>query len=143
MNHLTRHTAGLLGAVFVSTCCLGAAPLIVSAAAVVGLGSVRHVFNIYVLGPLMTLSVAWIAWNLARQARALNVAARRYLPFWGGFLGGLLGWAGVVLPHLISGTREAGMALILAGLPLIVSASAKGLWDQRRAAAQTTPAPHY
>lgn len=136
MNQVSHQVVGLAGTLFVSTCCLGAAPLIVSAAAVVGLGSVRHVFNIYVLGPLMTLSVAWIAWNLARQARVLGMAPGRYPPFWGGLLGGLLSWVGVFLPHVIHGTRGIGTALIVAGVPLIIAASAKGLWDQSRATAQ-------
>lgn len=136
MSHTLRQAIGVFAALFVSSCCLGAAPLIVSAAAVVGLGAVRHVFNIYVLGPVMTLSVAWIAWNMARQARVLAVAARYYPPFWGGVLGGLLSWTGVVLPHVVGGAREIGTALILLGLPLIVAASAKGLWDQRRVTTQ-------
>lgn len=136
MNQMSRQAVGVFGALFVSACCLGAAPLIVSAAAVVGLGAVRHVFNIFVLGPLMTLSVGWIAWNLARQARVLGIAARRYPPFWGGLLGGLLVWAGVVLPHVVGGTRDSGTALIIGGLPLLIAASAKALWDQRRATTQ-------
>jgi len=143
MNHVLRQAAGLAGALFVSTCCLGAAPLIVSAASVVGLGAVRHLFNIYVLGPLMTLSVAWIAWNLARQARTLDVAPVRHLPFWIGVLGGLLGWAGVLLPHVVGGTRAAGTTLILAGLPLIVAATLKGVRDQRRARADAERALRY
>lgn len=133
MNQMSRQTVGVFGALFVSACCLGAAPVIVSAAAVVGLGAVRHVFNIFVLGPLMTLSVGWIAWNLARQARARSRSVWRYPAFWIGLVGGLLSWAGVILPHVIHGTREAGTALILMGLPLVVAASVKSVWDQRRA----------
>lgn len=133
MRHTSRHAVGILGALFVSTCCLGAAPVLVSAATVVGLGAVSDIFNIFVLGPIMTISVAWIAWNLARQGTVLTGAAWRYLSFWIGFVGGLLSWTGVLLPHIFDGTRGVGIALIVVGLPLIFIASLKSLWDQRHA----------
>jgi len=137
MSQVSRQIFGVFGALFVSACCLGAAPLIVSAAAVVGLGAVRHIFNIFVLGPLMTLSVGWIVWNLARQARIQPGAVWHYPFFWIGLAGGLLSWVGVLLPHVIHGTREAGTASILIGLPLVAAASVKSVWDQRRARRQS------
>lgn len=134
MKHFSRQSFGLIGTLFVSACCLGAAPIIAATAATVGLGAIRHVFNIYVLGPLMTLSVLWIGWNLARQGKLLVGAARRYAVFWVGLAGGILAWLGVVLPPL--GMRHGGAVLILVGLSAIIAASVKGLWDQRRATAR-------
>lgn len=132
MKYFSRQSFGLLGTLFVSACCLGAAPIIAATAATVGLGVVRHVFNIYVLGPLMTLSVAWIAWNLARQGRVLSGTARRYAVFWVGLGGGAIAWAGVILPHVVSGSGRLGTVLILVGMLTLIGASAKSLLDQRR-----------
>lgn len=137
MKYISRQSFGLIGTLFVSACCLGAAPIIAATAATVGLGAIRHIFNIYVLGPLMTLSVLWIAWNLARQGKLLVGAARRYAVFWVGLAGGILAWLGIVLPAL--GLRHGGVALILVGLSAIIGASVKGLWDQRRATARIEP----
>ena len=139
MKYFSRQSFGLVGTLFVSACCLGAAPIIAATAATVGLGAIRHLFNIYVLGPLMTLSVLWIGWNLAIQGRALKGAARRYAVFWIGAGGGCIAWTGVLLPHVVHGTRETGTVFILVGLPVIIAASVKGLWDQRRATAQIEP----
>lgn len=132
MKYVSRQSLGLVGTLFVSACCLGVAPIIAATAATVGLGAVRHVFNIYVLGPLMTLSVVWIGWNLAVQGRALTGTARRYAVFWVGLVGGAIAWIGVILPHVVHGTRHVGAALIVAGMLVLVGASIKGLLDQRR-----------
>lgn len=132
MKSLSRQSLGIAGALFVSACCLGAAPIIAAAAATIGLGAVRHVFNIYVLGPLMTISVAWIGWNLARQGKVVAGAARRYAVFWIGLLGGVLAWIGVILPHVMHGTGAIGTVFIIAGTLVLVGASVKGLLDQWR-----------
>lgn len=132
MRYFSRQSFGLIGTLFVSACCLGAAPIIAATAAIVGLGAIRHVFNIYVLGPLMTLSVAWIGWNLAVQGRALVGAARRYVVFWVGLAGGVLAWLGVILPHVVHGTSRLGTALIIVGMLVLIGASVNGLLDQRR-----------
>lgn len=135
MKFFSRQGFGLVGTLFVSACCLGAAPIIAATAATIGLGAIRHIFNIYVLGPLMTLSVAWIGWNLAVQGRSLTGAARRYIVFWIGLSGGILAWAGVILPHVVHGTRHAGTVLIVVGMLILLAASVKGLLDQRQARA--------
>ncbi|GBE10186.1 hypothetical protein BMS3Bbin12_02221 [bacterium BMS3Bbin12] len=128
----TRQSFGFLGSFFVSACCLGAAPVIAATAATVGLGAVRHVFNIYVLGPLMTLSVGWIVWNLRIQGRALAGRAHRYPPFWIGLAGGITAWVGVVLPHVVHGTKSLGSSMIYIGMAVLVVGSIKGLFDQYR-----------
>ena len=125
-----RQSLGFLGTLFVSACCLGAAPLIAATASIVGLGAVRHVFNIYALGPLMTLSVAWIVWNLRIQGRALAGQARRYPPFWIGLVGGIVAWMGVVLPHIVHGTKALGSPMIYIGMAILIVGSIKGLLDQ-------------
>lgn len=132
MKYFSRQSLGLVGTLFVSACCLGAAPIIAATAAIVGLGAIRHVFNIYALAPLMTLSVAWIAWNRAVQGRALTGAARRYAVFWVGLSGGVLAWVGVILPHVVHATRHTGTALIIVGMVVLIGASIKGLLDQRQ-----------
>lgn len=139
MKYFSRQSLGLIGTLFVSVCCLGAAPIIAATAATVGLGAIRHVFNIYVLGPLMTLSVVWIGWNLAVQGRALAGAARRYVVFWVGLAGGVLAWLGVILPHAVHGTGRLGTALIIIGMVVLIGASIKALMDQRRRAAASAP----
>ncbi len=127
-----RQSLGFLGTFFVSACCLGAAPIIAATASVVGLGAIRHTFNIYVLGPLMTLSVAWVVWNLRIQGRALVGRARRYPPFWLGLVGGVVALTGVVLPHIVHGTKSLGDLMIYAGMAILIIGSAKGLFDQYR-----------
>lgn len=135
MKYVSRQSLGLVGTLFVSACCLGAAPIIAATAATVGLGAVQHVFNIYVLGPLMTLSVVWIGWNLAVQGRALAGAARHYIMFWIGLAGGVIAWVGVILPPVVHGTRHLGTVLIIVGMVVLIGASVKALLDQRRRAA--------
>ena len=131
MRYLSRQSLGLAGTLFVSACCLGAAPIIAATAAVVGVGAIRRTFNIYVLAPLMALSVIWIGWNLAIQGRALTGAARHYGAFWIGVSGGVVAWLGVVLPHVVAGARHAGSVLIIVGMLVLVGASVKGVIDQR------------
>ncbi len=136
MKYFSRQSWGLGGSLFVSACCLGAffgaVPIIIALAATVGLGAIRHVFSIYVLGPLMTLSVAWIAWNLAVQGRALTGAAHRYVVFWVGLGGGVLAWVGVILPKVVHGTNRLGTIFIIIGMLLLIAASVKALLDQRQ-----------
>ena len=132
MKYFSRQSWGLGGALFGSVCCLGAAPIIAALAATVGLGAFRHAFSIYVLGPLMTLSVAWIAWNLAVQGRALTGAAHRYVVFWVGLFGGVLAWVGVILPKVVHGTNRLGTTLIIVGMLVLIGASVKALLDQRQ-----------
>ncbi|GEM_PF-1652898 len=128
----TRQSFGFLGSFFVSACCLGAGPIIAATAATFGLGAIRHLFSIYVLGPLMTLSVAWIVWNLHIQGRVLAGHARRYPPFWIGLAGGVVAWVGVMLPHIIHGTKSLGSLMIYIGMAVLIAGSAKGLFDQYR-----------
>lgn len=130
--NLARQSWGLLGSLFVSTCCLGGGPVLAGTAAAFGFGAFHDVLNIYVLGPLMTLSVLWITWNLRIQGRALAGQARHYAPFWFGLTGGVLAWAGVVLPHVVSGTHPLGTALIVIGMIPLGAATVWGLIDQRR-----------
>ncbi len=132
MKYFSRQSWGLGGSLFVSACCLGAAPIIVALATTVGLGAIRHIFNIYVLGSLMTLSVAWVGWNLAVQGRALTGAARRYVVFWVGLGGGVLAWVGVILPKVVHGTGRLGTVLIIVGMLVLIGASVKALLDQRQ-----------
>ncbi len=128
----TRQSFGFLGSFFVSACCLGAAPIIAATAATFGLGAIRHAFNIYVLAPLMTLSVAWIVWNLHIQGRALVGRARRYPPFWIGLAGGTVAWVGVILPHIVHSTKPLGSLMIYIGMAILIAGSIKGLFDQYR-----------
>ncbi|WP_111748538.1 hypothetical protein [Salinisphaera orenii] len=128
-----RQSAGLVGSLFVSACCLGAGPILAALAAALGFSAFSSILNIYVLGPLMTLSVLWIVWNLHTQGHALRGAARRYAPFWVGLLGGGVAWVGVLLPPLVAGARSLGMALIIAGMAVLVAASIWSLVDQRKA----------
>ena len=131
---LARQSPGLVGSLFVSACCLGGGPILAATAAALGFGAMHSVLNIYVLGPLMTISVLWLVWNLQRQGRALAGAARRYPAFWAGLAGGLLAWVGVILPHVVAGTRHDGTLLIIAGMAILLAASAWSLMDQRRSA---------
>jgi len=80
----------------------------------------------------MTLSVLWIVWNLRTQGRALAGSAWAYLPFWSGLAGGALAWVGVLLPHMVTGTRRAGTALIIVGMVALIGALVWSLIDQRR-----------
>ena len=127
-----RQSFGLVGSLFVSACCLGAGPILAALAATLGFSAFHSILNIYVLGPLMTISVLWMAWNLGIQGRALAGAAQRYPAFWAGLAGGVLAWLGVVLPHVIKGTRHPGTALIIIGMMLLIGASVWSLIDQRR-----------
>ncbi len=132
MKYFSRQSWGLGGSLFVSACCLGAAPIIVALATTIGLGAIRHVFNIYVLGSLMTLSVAWVGWNLAVQGRVLTGAAYRYVVFWVGLGGGVLAWVGVILPKVVHGTNRLGTTFIIVGMLVLIGASVKALLDQRQ-----------
>jgi len=127
-----RQSPGLIGSLFVSACCLGGGPILAATAAALGFGAMHSILNIYVLGPLMTISVLWLVWNLQRQGRVLAGAARDYPAFWAGLAGGLLAWVGVILPHVAAGSRHAGMMLIIAGTVVLIAASAWSLVDQRR-----------
>lgn len=123
---------GLIGSLFVSTCCLGGGPILAALAATLGFSAFHSILNIYVLGPVMTVSVLWVAWNLGVQGRALAGAAWRYPPLWAGVSGGALAWAGVVLPHLVLGTHLTGTVMIIIGMLWLAGASAWNLVDQRR-----------
>ena len=95
-----RQSFGLVGSLFVSACCLGAGPILAALAAAFGFSAFHSVLNIYVLAPLMTVSVLWMVWNLGIQGRAVAGAVSRYAPFWIGLAGGALAWVGVILPHV-------------------------------------------
>ncbi|MDA3922304.1 MAG: hypothetical protein PF501_16740 [Salinisphaera sp.] len=133
----SRQSPGLVGSLFVSACCLGAGPILAALAATLGFSAFHSILNIYVFAPLMTLSVLWTAWNLGVQGRALTGAAHRYRPFWVGLVGGSLAWVGVLLPHVVMGTRTAGTALIIIGMPLLIGASVWSVIDQRRRSSKT------
>lgn len=135
---LKRQSWGLIGSLFVSSCCLGAGPIIAATAASIGFGALKSVFNIFVLAPLMVLSVGWVSWNIARQAAGLGVPAHRYAPFWLALGGGLIATIGVLLPHLIHGTRIIGTALIIVGMIVLLTGSIAGIVDQRRRVAATS-----
>lgn len=51
---------GLIGSLFVSTCCLGAGPILAAMSTTLGFSAFRSILNIYVLGPAMTISVLWV-----------------------------------------------------------------------------------
>ncbi|WP_111747165.1 hypothetical protein [Salinisphaera orenii] len=137
-----RQSFGLVGSLFVSACCLGAGPILAALAAALGFSAFHSVLNIYVLGPLMTVSVLWMVWNLGIQGRALAGAVARYAPFWMGLVGGALAWMGVILPHVLMGTRPAGTALIIVGMALLVGASVWSLIDQRRRYSKANSSVH-
>lgn len=80
----------------------------------------------------MTVSVLWVVWNLRIQGRALAGSARRYPPFWTGLIGGSVAWVGVLLPHVVAGTRQVGSDLIVVGMALFIGASIWSVIDQRR-----------
>ncbi len=128
----SRQSPGLIGSLFVSACCLGAGPILAALAAVLGFSAFHSILNVYLLGPLMAISVLWIVGNLALQGRVLTGAAHGYRPFWIGLVGGSLAWVGVLLPHVVMGTRAAGTALIVIGMPLLIGASVWSVIDQRR-----------
>lgn len=126
-----RQFFGLAGSLFVSACCLGAGPILAALAATIGFSAFHSFLNIYVLAPLMTVSVMWLVWNLRIQGRALAGSAKGYPAFWTGLSGGALAWVGVILPHVVTGTRHSGTALIIVGMTLLVGSSTWSLIDQR------------
>lgn len=123
---------GLVGSLFVSACRLGATPIIIATAAALGVGALKSVFNVYVLGPLMIASVGWVVWNMKIQAEALGVLASAYVPFWLALGGGIFACIGVVLPNVSKGTGPIGMTLIVIGMLTLLAGSTRGLIDQRR-----------
>jgi hypothetical protein len=134
-----RQSWGLAGSLFVSVCCLGAGPIIAAAVTALGLSLLKPVFSIYVLGPLMIASVAWVVWNLTIQARALGHAFQEYLPFWLTLGGGALAVVGVFLPHLVHGTGAFGYVLIVIGMAALLTGSVLGLLDQRKEESKQAP----
>ena len=90
----------------------------------------------------LTVSVLWMVWNLGIQGRAVAGAVSRYAPFWIGLAGGALAWVGVILPHVLMGTRPAGTALIIVGMALLVGASVWSLIDQRRRHSRANASVH-
>lgn len=133
----SRQSAGLVGSLFVSACCLGAGPVLAALAAALGFSAFHSILNIYVLGPLMTLSVLWIVWNLGLRGRTLAGSAWTYLPFWSGLIGGALAWVGVVLPHIVTSTRSTGTVLIIVGMVVLVGSSVWSLIHPRCRALDT------
>lgn len=123
---------GLAGSLFVSVCCLGAGPIIAATATALGLSLLKPIFSIYVLGPLMIASVAWVVWNLTIQARALGRAFQDYFSFWLTLGGGAIATVGVFLPHLAHGTGAFGSVLIVIGMGALVAGSVGALLDQRK-----------
>ena len=123
---------GLVGSLFVSACCLGAAPIIVATAAALGVGALKSVFNVYVLGPLMIVSVAWVVWNMKIQAVALGLRPTAYVPFGLTLGGGIAASIGVLLPNFVAGTGPIGMALVVIGMLTLLAGSIRSLIDQRR-----------
>ena len=122
---------GLAGSLFVSACCLGAGPIIAATAAALGFSLLKPIFSIYVLGPLMIASVAWVVWNLTIEARALGRAFQEYWPFWLALVGGGVGIVGVFLPHIVHGTGAFGSLLIVIGMGTLLTGSVRALLDQR------------
>ncbi|MDA3889750.1 MAG: hypothetical protein PF443_13350 [Allgaiera sp.] len=127
-----RQSFGLVGSLFVSACCLGAGPVLAALAATLGFSAFHSLLNVFVLLPLMTISVLWVVWNPRIQGRALAGSAARYPAFWSGLIGGALAWVGVLLPHVVAGSKEAGTALIIIGMTFLIGASVWSLIDQRR-----------
>jgi hypothetical protein len=123
---------GLVGSLFVSACCLGAAPIIVATATALGVGALKSVLSVYVLGPLMIASVGWVVWNMKIQAEALGVLPMAYVPFWLALGGGIVACIGVLLPNFSTGTGSIGMALIVIGMLTLLAGSTRSLIDQRR-----------
>jgi len=136
MNPFKRMIPGWAGTLFVSACCLGAGPFLASAAAATGAAWLASLFNIYVLGPLVIVSVAWTSVNAWRWAQILHGTARRSPAFWLTVLGGLAVVLGVFLPPL-AGVGRAGAAGIYLGLATLVAGTAWSLVDQRRVTGQT------
>ncbi|GHE03954.1 hypothetical protein U879_21215 [Defluviimonas sp. 20V17] len=127
-----RQSVGLAGSLFVSACCLGAGPILAGLAAALGFSAFHSILNVYVLLPLMTVSVLWVVWNLRIQGNALAGSALRYPPFWSGLIGGSVAWVGVLLPHVVAGTKHVGTDLIIVGMALFIGASLWSVIDQRR-----------
>lgn len=123
---------GLVGSLFVSACCLGAAPIIVATATALGVGALESVFSVYVLGPLMIVSVGWVVWNMKIQAAALGILPTAYVPFWLALGGGIVACIGVLLPNFSTGTGSLGMVLIVFGMLTLLGGSTRSLIDQRR-----------
>lgn len=125
MRYLWDLLPGWAGTLFVSACCLGAGPLLASAAVASGAGFLAAIFNIYVLGPLVVLSVAWTIFNAARWSRLARGSAHLAPAFWLTALGGVAMVAGVFLPPL-AGVRAAGAAAIYAGMAVMLVGT---LWN--------------
>ena len=137
MNPVKRILPGWIGTLFVSACCLGAGPLLASTAAAMGAAWLASVFNIYVLGPLVVVSVVWTSANTWRWARVVHGAAARAPSFWLTTLGGVVVVAGVFLPPLVH-ARQAGVTAIYLGLVVMIAGTVWSLLDQRRVARAET-----
>jgi len=129
---LKRQSFGLAGSLFVSACCLGAGPILAGLAAALGFSAFGSILNIYVFASLMAVSVLWVVWNLRIQGNALAGSALRYPPFWSGLIGGSVAWIGVLLPHVVAGTKHVWAVLIVVGMALFIGASIWSVIDQRR-----------
>lgn len=130
MRYLLGQTPGWIGTLFVSACCLGAGPLLASAAVASGAGFLASIFNIFVLGPLVIVSVAWTIFNAQRWARASRGAARFSAAFWLTAAGGIFVVAGVFLPPL-AGARTAAGAAIYIGLSAMLAGTIWNAVDRR------------
>lgn len=131
MQNLLLPLPGWAGTLFVSACCLGVGPLLASAAVASGAGFLAPIFSIYVLGPLVILSVAWTIFNAQRWARGARGAARVSLAFWLTLVGGIAIVIGVFLPP-VAGARAAGTAAIYIGLVAMLAGTIWNALDRRR-----------
>ena len=82
----------------------------------------------------MVISVVWVSWTLARQAKELGITVRRYAPFWLAAVGGSIATIGVLLPHVDHGTRPIGTTLIIIGMIILLTGSVASIVRQRRCA---------
>lgn len=125
-----RQSAGLVGSLFVSTCCLGGGPILAALATSLGFSAFHSILNIYVLGPLMTASILWIILNIYNQGQKLIGNAWTYIPFWSGVIGGALAWLGIILPYLVVNMHIFKTVLIIIGMALLFASSIWNLIDQ-------------
>lgn len=133
MSAIKKLIPGWAGTLFVSACCLGAGPLLASAAIASGAGFLAPIFSIYVLGPLVIVSVAWTIINSWRWSRALTGAPNHHPPLWFSVAGGLLVVVGVFLPPL-TGARTVATVAIYLGIAGMILGAILNLVEQRQRA---------
>lgn len=138
MSYLFRQLPGWAGTIFVGACCLGVGPLLASAAVASGVGFLALIFSIYILGPLVILSVAWVLWNTYQRALALGKTAAGYPALWLTVVGGLAVVAGVFLPP-VTGAKAAGATALYVGLVVLIAGSVWSALDRRKNISERAP----